>query len=206
MSLFLKFRLKSPSLVDFGGSGDACFIGLETRDLGTCCEREISSSEQEISTTLANLMLRVLKTLRVVSLLQVVNKLRVVTRYCSPLRRCYFLFFGTRICRETSRCLARPSGKVLGEGLKLEDSQKWLGEGARGLLCQWRQRPLALVQKRVAQVQNRVLVVQETLGRPLLPGSKTPFASSPNHFWALLRFRALVAGTRGCDAGLLHEQ
>ena len=36
--------------------------------------------------------------------------------------------------------------------------------------------------KRVAPVQNRVLVVQKTLGRPLPPGSKTPFAPSPNHF------------------------
>ena len=64
----------------------------------------------------------------------------------------------------------------------MENSQKWLGEGAKGLLGQGRQSPLPLVQKRVAPVQNRVLVVQKTLGRPLLRGSKTPFAPSPNHF------------------------
>ena len=65
----------------------------------------------------------------------------------------------------------------------MENSQKWLGEGAKSLLGQERQRPLALVQQRVAPVQNRVLVVQKTLGRPLLLGSKTPFAPSPDHFW-----------------------
>ena len=43
------------------------------------------------------------------------------------------------------------------------------------------QSPLALVQKRVAPVQNRIWVVQKTLGRPLPLGSKTPFAPSPNH-------------------------
>ena len=67
-------------------------------------------------------------------------------------------------------------------GPKPQKCPKWLGEGAKGLLGQGRQSPLALVQKRVAPVQNRVLVVQKTLGRPLLPGSKTPFAPSPNHF------------------------
>ena len=67
-------------------------------------------------------------------------------------------------------------------GPKPQNCPKWLGEGAKGLLGQGRQRPLALAQKRVAPVQNRVLVVQKTLGRPLLPGSKTPFAPSPNHF------------------------
>ena len=45
----------------------------------------------------------------------------------------------------------------------MKNSQKWLGEGAKGVLGQGRQRPLALVQKRVAPVQNRVLVVQMTL-------------------------------------------
>ena len=67
-------------------------------------------------------------------------------------------------------------------GPKPQKSPRWLGEGAKGLLGQGRQSPLALVQKRVAPVQNRALVVQKTLGRPLLPGSKTPFAPSPNHF------------------------
>ena len=59
---------------------------------------------------------------------------------------------------------------------------KWLVEGAKGLLDPGRQSPLALVQKRVAPVQNRVWVVQKTLGRPLLSGSKTPFAPSLNNF------------------------
>ena len=57
-------------------------------------------------------------------------------------------------------------------GPKPQKCPKWWGEGAKGLLGQGRQRPLALVQKRVAPVQNRVLVVQKTLGRPLLFGSK----------------------------------
>ena len=34
----------------------------------------------------------------------------------------------------------------------------------------------------VAPVQKRFWVVQKTLGRPLLPGSKRPCAPSPNHF------------------------
>ena len=70
----------------------------------------------------------------------------------------------------------------------MEISQKWLGEGAKGVLDPGCQSLLALVQKRVAPVQNRVWVVQKTLGRPLLPGSKTPFAPSPNHFWEISIF------------------
>ena len=68
------------------------------------------------------------------------------------------------------------------KGPKPQKCPKWLGEGAKGLLGPGRQSPLALVQKRVEPVPNRVWVVQKTLGRPLLPGSKTPFAPSPNHF------------------------
>ena len=67
----------------------------------------------------------------------------------------------------------------------MEISQKWLGEGAKGVLDPGCQSLLALVQKRVAPVQNRVWVVQKTLG---LPGSKTPFAPSPNHFWEISIF------------------
>ena len=70
----------------------------------------------------------------------------------------------------------------------MEISQKSLGEGAKGVLDPGCQSLLALVQKRVAPVQNRVWVVQKTLGRPLLPGSKTPFAPSPNHFWEISIF------------------
>ena len=39
--------------------------------------------------------------------------------------------------------------------------------------------------KRVAPVQNRVWVVQKTLGRPLLPWVKTPLAPSPSHLWEI---------------------
>ena len=63
----------------------------------------------------------------------------------------------------------------------LEIAKKWLREGAKGVLVYVDQKPLAMVQKRVAPVQNRVLVVQKTLGRLLLAGSNTPFAPSPNH-------------------------
>ena len=70
----------------------------------------------------------------------------------------------------------------------MEISQKWSGEGAKGVLDTGSKGPLALVQKRVAPVQNRVWVVQKTLGRPLLPVSKTPFAPSPNHFWVISIF------------------
>ena len=35
LSLFLKFRLKSPNLVESFGPGNACFIGFEERDLGS---------------------------------------------------------------------------------------------------------------------------------------------------------------------------
>ena len=41
-------------------------------------------------------------------------------------------------------------------GPKAEKCPKWLGEGAKDLLGQGHQSPLALVQKRVAPVQNRV--------------------------------------------------
>ena len=62
--------------------------------------------------------------------------------------------------------------KDLGNGPKSESSQKWLGEGAKGLLDPVSKRPLALVWNGVAPVQKRVWVVQKTLGRPLLPGPK----------------------------------
>ena len=58
----------------------------------------------------------------------------------------------------------------LGNCPKSESSRKWLGEGAKGLLDPASKRPLALVRNGVAPVQNRVWVVQKTLGRPLLPG------------------------------------
>ena len=39
-----------------------------------------------------------------------------------------------------------------------------------------------------APVQNGVWVVQKTFRRPLLPGSKRPFAPSPKHFWEFSLF------------------
>ena len=43
----------------------------------------------------------------------------------------------------------------------------------------------------VAAVQKRSGKVQETLGRPWLPGSKRLFAPSPNHFWKFPNFDPL---------------
>ena len=48
--------------------------------------------------------------------------------------------FGKRCIHASLLCDA----KVLGEGLKMENFQKWLGEGAKGLLGQGGQRPLPL--------------------------------------------------------------
>ena len=67
-------------------------------------------------------------------------------------------------------------------GSKIGNSRKWLREGAKGLLDSGSEKSLALVQNRVAPVQNRFRKVQETLGRPLLPGCERPFAPSRNHF------------------------
>ena len=39
-----------------------------------------------------------------------------------------------------------------------------------------------------APVQKQFWVVQKTFRRPLLPGSKRPFAPSPKHFWELSLF------------------
>ena len=41
-------------------------------------------------------------------------------------------------------------------GRKWEDPQRWLGEGAKGLLSRWSEKDLAPVQPQVAPVQNRV--------------------------------------------------
>ena len=41
-------------------------------------------------------------------------------------------------------------------GRKWENLRKWLGEGAKGLLNRWREKPLAPVQPGVAPVQTRV--------------------------------------------------
>ena len=60
--------------------------------------------------------------------------------------------------------------------------QKRLGEDAKGLLDPASTKPLAPVRNVVARVQKVFWVVQKTLGRPLLPGSKRPFEPSPNHF------------------------
>ena len=91
-------------------------------------------------------------------------------------------------------------------GPKPQKCPKSLGEGAKGLLGPWRQSLLALVQKRVAPVQNGVWVVQKTLGRPLLLGSKTPFAPSPNHFGHFRGFGPLeqALGVASQDNTLRH--
>ena len=70
-----------------------------------------------------------------------------------------------------------------GNCAKRENLQKWLREGAKGLLDPARKKPPAPVQNGVTPVQKGFLVVQRTLGRPLLPMSKRPFAPSPNYFW-----------------------
>ena len=72
--------------------------------------------------------------------------------------------------------------KVLLQGPETSKVPKVIRRGCKRSLAPREQSPLALVQKRVAPVQNRVWVVQKTLGRPLPLGSKTPFAPSPNHF------------------------
>ena len=64
------------------------------------------------------------------------------------------------------------------------NSQKWLGEGAKGLLSPG----IAPVQNGVAPVLNGFRMVQKTLGRLLLPELKLPFAPSPNHFWEFTIF------------------
>ena len=53
--------------------------------------------------------------------------------------------------------------------------------GCKRFLRPGSEKPLALVQNKIAPVQNRFRKVQETLGTPLLPGSERPFAPSRNH-------------------------
>ena len=74
---------------------------------------------------------------------------------------------------EKKTVIATPSACY--RGLKPRNCPKSLGEGATCVL-------VYVDQKRVALVQNRVALVQETLGRPFLQLVKTPFAPSPNHF------------------------
>ena len=78
--------------------------------------------------------------------------------------------------------------KVLGESPKMVSSQKWLGEGAKGLFSPGSEDGVAPVQDGVAPVQNGFRMVQKTLGRLLLPELKLPFAPSPNHFWEFTNF------------------
>ena len=68
------------------------------------------------------------------------------------------------------------------------NSQKWLGEGAKGLLSPGSENGVAPVQNGVAPVLNGFRMVQKTLGRLLLPELKLPFAPSPNHFWEFTIF------------------
>ena len=59
---------------------------------------------------------------------------------------------------------------------KPQNCPKWLGCKRCFGVCG------APVQKRFALVQNRVVMVQEALGRPCFHLAKTPFAPSLNHF------------------------
>ena len=68
------------------------------------------------------------------------------------------------------------------------NSQKWLGEGAKGPLSPGSENRVAPVQNGVAPVQNGFRMVQKTLGRLLLPELKLPFAPSPYHFWEFTIF------------------
>ena len=82
---------------------------------------------------------------------------------------------------------------------KIGNPRKWLRDNAKGLLNPGSEKPLALVlvQNRIAPVQNRLRKVQETLGRPLLPGSKTP---SCNPFWEFpILSQSSIRG--GCKGG-----
>ena len=80
------------------------------------------------------------------------------------------------------------------------DSQKWLGEGAKGLLSPGSENGVAPVQNGVAPVLNGFRMVQKTLGRLLLPELKLPFAPSPNHFWEFTIF-----GLSSRTFGLQHS-
>ena len=62
---------------------------------------------------------------------------------------------------------------------KGENSQKCLGEGAKGLLDPGSTKPLAPAQPHFAPVQKQFWVVQKTFRRPLLLGAKRPFCSLP---------------------------
>ena len=53
------------------------------------------------------------------------------------------------------------------------------------------ERSFAPVQPHFAPVQKQFWVVQKTFRRPLLPGSKRPFAPSPKHFWEFFPFRSI---------------
>ena len=99
------------------------------------------------------------------------------------------IFFGAEIC----------NAKVLGESPKMGNSQKWLGEGAKGLLSPGSENGVAPVQSGVAPVRNGFRMGQKTLGRLLLPELKLHFAPSPNHFWEFPIF-GLSSRTFGLQA------
>ena len=73
--------------------------------------------------------------------------------------------------------------KVLGESPTMVNSQKWSGEGAKGLLSPGSEDGVAPMQNGVASAQNGSRMVQKTLGRLLLP-----VAPSVNHFWEFTVF------------------
>ena len=69
--------------------------------------------------------------------------------------------------------------KNLGEARTWGNTSEVVGEVPKGL----EQRASCIGAKWGCIGQSRVQMVQKTLGRPLLPGPKTPFAPSTNHFW-----------------------
>ena len=78
--------------------------------------------------------------------------------------------------------------KVLGESPKMVKSQKWLGEGAQGLLSVGSENGLAPGQNGVAPVQNGFGWCKRLLGDFCYLGLKVPFAPSPNHSWEFTIF------------------
>ena len=72
-----------------------------------------------------------------------------------------------------------------GEARNLKIAQSGQERVQKVSWCIWTRRLLHWCKREFALVQNRVALVQETFGRPFLQLAKTPFAPSPNHFGAV---------------------
>ena len=90
-------------------------------------------------------------------------------------------------------------------GPKPQKCPKWLGEGAKGLLGQGRQSPLALVQKGSCTGAKQGFGGAKDSWETFAPWVQKTFCTLSEPLWALLRFRAPVAGTRGRNYGPLEE-